>query len=541
MYRSQDFTRNLQGDLMGGITAAVVALPLALAFGISSGAGAVSGLYGAIIIGFFAAIFGGTPSQISGPTGPMTVVMAALIAKFTSAYPDQGLALAFSTVCLGGLLQVLMGYLRLGKYIVLVSYPVISGFMTGIGAIIILLQIGPFLGFPAGGSVIAAMTALPWQIANFDPPTLFVAGLTLTMVFLWSGKMNRLLPSPLLALVFVTLVVEVFFPGASITRIGEFPSSLPSFQLPIWRLELLQEMFVGALVLATLGSIDSLLTSLVADNISGTQHDSDRELIGQGMGNAISGLFGGLSGAGATMRTVVNMRAGGNGPLSGTLHALVLFIIISGGGAVFEKIPLCVLAGILVKVGFDIIDWQFLKRLHRLRIFPVALMMLVFILTVFVDLIVAVFAGVFIQNLVTVSRMSDFELDRIRISDGTKFTDFLSDEELAKLMSFAGKAVLIRITGPISYAVGRRLSRRFAWYRNKSLLVIDISDATVVGVSTALVIEAIMREMLSKGARVRLVDAHATLRDEFQRLGLLELIGQKNCLDSVIEALSPEA
>lgn len=245
------------------------------------------------------------------------MVMTAMIAHFIAEFPDQGLALAFTAVFLGGCMQALLGFLRIGKYIIMVPYPVISGFMTGIGAIIILLEIGPLLGFASSGNIQNAITSLPYQLANLDVQTLVIGGLTLAIIYLWRGKVSRFMPAPLLALVVATLTVSYAFPDSTMDRIGDIPFALPTLIIPTFKMALWQPIFVNALMLAILGSIDSLLTSLVADNVTGTQHDSDQELIGQGFGNAIAGLFGGLPGAGATMRTMVNIRAGGRGPLSG--------------------------------------------------------------------------------------------------------------------------------------------------------------------------------------------------------------------------------
>jgi len=355
--------KNLRGDIYGGLTAAVVALPLAMAMGVASGVGAIAGLYGAIILGFFAALLGGTPSQVSGPTGPMTVVMAAIFLQYTGMFPDnpaQGAALAFSVVVFGGLLQILMGFLHLGKYIELVPHPVVSGFMSGIGVIIILLQIGPILGEASISKPIDAFMSIPELISQMHLASLALGLLALAIVYgvpYFLPRLNRLIPSPLLALIIGTLVYVFFMPEGSTPIIGEIPTGLPDFHMPTIDPSLALTMLGSALTLAGLGAIDSLLTSLVADNITRSQHKSDRELIGQGIGNSIAGLFGGLPGAGATMRTVVNVKAGGRTPISGMLHAIVLLIIVLGAGSMASQIPKAVLAGILIKVGTDIIDW----------------------------------------------------------------------------------------------------------------------------------------------------------------------------------------
>lgn len=535
MFSLNRLTTNPLGDLSGGVTAAVVALPLALAFGISSGAGPIAGLYGAIIVGLFAAIFGGTPSQVSGPTGPMTVVMTAMIAGFVAKYPDSGLALSFTTVFLGGCLQAAFGLLRLGKYVVMVPYPVISGFMTGIGVIIIVLQLAPLLGQATQGNVLTAITLLPENIANINPSAAMLGALALAVTFGWRGKANRVLPSPLLALIVVTLAAYFIDPSHTVDRIGTIPSALPSLILPAFSGDLLKEMLVNALMLAVLGSIDSLLTSLVADNVTGTQHDSDRELVGQGIGNAVSGLFGGLPGAGATMRTMVNIRAGGSGPLSGVTHALVLVAVVAGAGKLFESIPLAALAGILIKVGVDIIDWPFLKRLRRLPNFAVFLMFTVFVLTVTVDLITAVFVGVFIKNTVVISKLSDLQLGEFVLSDGHANTELLTPEEQQFLSGEQGETVLLKLTGPISYGTGRGLNLLFDPFKHHQKLVIDIAYAKLIGVSTAMVLEQLVRKSLARNARVALVGADVKLHGELAKMGLIDVVGAKHCFENVTD------
>lgn len=350
---------NIRGDIYGGLTAAVVALPLALAFGVASGAGPIAGLYGAIFVGLFAALFGGTPAQVSGPTGPMTVVMAGVVTQFGHAP-----AMAFTVVMLAGLLQILFGVLKLGRYINLMPFPVISGFMSGIGVIIIILQLGPLVGHASpGGGILIALADVPRAYASPVVAAAAVGALALFIVFVWPSRLGRIVPSPLVALVIGTLVAVFVLPGAPV--LGEIPTGLPRPILPLFDLASVPLMLRAALILAVLGTIDSLLTSLVADNVTQTHHDSDRELIGQGIGNAVAGLFGAIPGAGATMRTVVNVRAGGRTPISGALHALVLLAMVLGLGGFAERIPHAVLAGILIKVGLDIIDWGYLQRIRR--------------------------------------------------------------------------------------------------------------------------------------------------------------------------------
>ena len=473
---------NLRGDIYGGLTAAVVALPLALAMGVSSGAGAVAGVYGAICVGFFAAIFGGTPAQVSGPTGPMPVVMAAIFAQYTAMFPDdpaRGAALAFTVVMLGGGMQILFGVLRFGKFIELVPVPVVSGFMSGVGVIIILLQLPPLLGFPAQPGPMASAGVMPeaWQQLNNG---VLLGLISLLVVYFLPRPIARLIPSPLVALIVGTLVAALIFGPGSVPTLGEIPTGLPSMQLPVIEFSLLPDMFVSALTLAALGSIDSLLTSLVADNVTRTYHNSDRELIGQGIGNTVAGFLGGLPGAGATMRTVVNVKAGGRTPISGVPHALVLLAIILGAGALASQIPHAVLAGILIKVGTDIIDWDLLRRVRHTPGTGVFIMMVVLLMTVFVDLIKAVAVGMAIAGVVFMKRMSDLQLASINVYRDVDESTPMGDEERAILNASGGRILLFHFGSPMSFGAAKGMARQLSLVGDYEVLVLDLSDVPMI-------------------------------------------------------------
>ncbi|MEL6454471.1 MAG: SulP family inorganic anion transporter, partial [Cyanobacteria bacterium J06623_5] len=392
--------RNLRGDLFGGLTAAVIALPMALAFGFASGAGPTAGLYGAILVGFFAALFGGTPTLISEPTGPMTVVITAVIASLMAANPENGMAMAFTVVMMAGIFQIVIGALKLGKYVTLMPYNVVSGFMSGIGLILIILQIGPMLGQPSPkGGVIGTLQNLPTLIANVQPSETILALLTVLIIVYFPKNLRKFAPPQLVAMIIGTVLSLTIFGNVDIRRIGEIPLALPTLNMPFFTGDQVRNMLIDAGVLGMLGSIDALLTSVVADSLTRTEHDSNKELVGQGIGNIISGLFGGLPGAGATMGTVVNIKAGGTTALSGLFRAVILLVVVLGASRLTQPIPLAVLAGIIIKVGLDIIDWGFLKRAHYLSRKSAAIMYGVIFLTVFVDLVIAVGIGVFVANI----------------------------------------------------------------------------------------------------------------------------------------------
>jgi SulP family sulfate permease len=530
--------RNLQGDIFGGITAAVIALPMALTFGVASGAGASSGLWAAILIGFFAALFGGTPTLISEPTGPMTVVTTAVIASLTAADPENGLAMAFTVVMLAGVFQIIFGFLKLGKYITLMPYTVVSGFMSGIGVILIILQTAPFLGQagPKGG-VIGTVQNLPTLIANINPLETLLAGLTVAILLFYPRQLKKFLPSQLLALIVGTLIAIFLFGNAEIRTIGEISVGLPSLQVPTFSASELQTMLVDGLVLGMLGCIDALLTSLVADSITRTEHNSDKELIGQGIGNLVSGLFGGIAGAGATMGTVVNIQSGGRTAVSGLTRALVLLVVVLGLSQYLTGIPSAVLAGIAFKVGIDIIDWGFLKRAHKISIKAALIMYGVIALTVFVDLIVAVGVGVFVANILTIERLSKHRADSVKAVTYDDEEIELNQEEKQLLERANGRVLLFYLSGPMIFGVAKAISREHNLINDYRALVLDLSEVPILGVTSALAIENAIEEALEKGRQVFLVGLQGQTERRLKNLGVMEKVPPQNIISDRTTAL----
>jgi SulP family sulfate permease len=400
--------QHLRGDIFGGITAAIVALPLALAFGVSSGLGAIAGLYGAIALGIFAALFGGTNTQISGPTGPMAVVSATVIASQIAYFGtlEEALPSILATFVLAGVLQIVLGIGKIGEYIKYMPYPVISGFMSGIGFIIIILQIFPLFGMTSPKTIIDTVTSISDIFSGFNYSAIILSFGTIATIYLFP-KITKAIPSTLVALIGFTLLA--YFLELGVPVIGDIPTGLPTVHWEVliptnWHDPAL--IFVEAITLAALGTIDSLLTSVVADNMTKTQHNSNKELIGQGIGNTIAGVIGGLPGAGATMRTVVNIRSGGKTKLSGVIHGFILLLVLLGAGAYAEMIPLSVLAGILVTVGIGIIDYKGIKDINLVPRSDAFIMLTVLILTVFVDLLQAVAVGMVLASVWFMKQMS---------------------------------------------------------------------------------------------------------------------------------------
>ncbi|MDA0651991.1 MAG: SulP family inorganic anion transporter [Proteobacteria bacterium] len=348
-----------------------------------------------------------------------------------------------------------------------------------------------------------------------------------------------MVPAPLIALVIGTLLVLFVFPDAPI--LGEIPTGLPHPQLPIFTVAAVPGIVHSALVLALLGSIDSLLTSLIADNITQTQHDSDRELIGQGIGNTIAGIFGAIPGAGATMRTVVNVRTGGRTPISGAIHALVLLAIVLGLGGLAGHIPHAVLAGILIKVGIDIIDWSYLKRLHGAPPAGVIFMVIVLLLTVLVDLITAVVVGITLASLLFVKRMSDLQLASIKaITNGTVEHD-LNEAEKAALDSGGGRVVLYHLSGPFSFGAAKGLARRLGASDDYDALVLDLSDVPFLDSSASLGLEDAILHAQDRDKQVYLVGLRPDVANTLKRLRVLTLLPDGHHHVSRLDALRQAA
>ena len=539
--------RHVQGDLFGGVTAAVIALPMALAFGVASGAGAEAGLYGAVLIGLFAALFGGTPTLISEPTGPMTVVFTAVIATMMAANPEQGMAMAFTTVMLTGVFQVMFGVLKLGRYVTMMPYTVISGFMSGIGFILIIIQLPPLLGYasPTGG-VLGSLAALPGLLAEVKPAEAALGLLSLAVLFLMPKRFRRFIPPQLLALIVGTLLaiylLPLLFSGETYRAIGSVPGGLPSLQLPTFSAGQWQTIVIDALVLALLGSIDALLTSVIADSLTRTQHNSDKELMGQGLGNLASGLFGGLPGAGATMGTVVNIQTGGRTALSGLTRAGILAVVVFGASALVEPIPKAVLAGIAIKVGIDIIDWGFIRRAHRVSIRGALIMYGVIAMTVFVDLITAVGIGLFVANVLTIRRLADLQSEGVRVlgladtEDGMECPD-ASPEDVRILRDPSNGVVLLCLSGPLIFGAAKAVTRQQNDLLGARSLVVDFTEVPHIGVTTSLAVETVIREAVEHGCRVYFAAVGEQPRKRLFSLGLSAAVPSSHWIETRSEAL----
>lgn len=463
-----DFS-NFKGDLFGGLTAGIVALPLALAFGEQTEMGAIAGLYGAIAVGMIAALFGGTPTQVSGPTAPMTVVSAVVIADaidYTGSL-SAALPIILSTFCVAGILQILLGAMKIGKYVRYIPYSVVSGFMSGIGVIIIVTQLFPFIGVNApNGGPLGTLQALDQIPENLNYWSIGVATLTILIIYGFP-KITKVVPSTLIALLALTVAVVFWIPADTVLQLnseGPIPSGIPAFHFQFFSafsdLKNFEMVLQYAVTLAFLGAIDSLLTAVVADNITKTKHDSDQELVGQGLGNIAASIIGGLPGAGATMRTVINIRSGGKTNLSAIFAGVFLLIVLLGAGPIVGYVPNAVLAGILITVGIGIIDYRGFRDLTKVPKSDAIVMVVVLLLTVFVDLLVAVAVGMVIATVLFMKKTADLAEERSFASLPAEIKQETTWDDEAPLIDLHGDHVFIKhLDGPLFFGFASAFQR----------------------------------------------------------------------------------
>ena len=524
--------QSLKGDIFGGVTAGIVALPLALAFGVQSGLGAAAGLYGAIGLGIFAALFGGTNTQISGPTGPMTVVSATTIALLIAQKGSIESALPAILLCfvLTGAFMILMGILKLGQYIKYIPYPVVSGFMTGIGVIIIMLQLFPMLGYESPKTIPQILVNIGDPLRDIHYPSLGLTVLTMIIVYLFP-KVSKTIPSTLVALISVTVLAWGL--SMDVAIIGAIPSGLPNLHFELFTaISDFNLILMPAVTLAALGAIDSLLTSVVADNVTKTSHESNKELIGQGIGNMVAGMIGGIPGAGATMRTLVNINSGGTTKMSGVIHGVFLLLVLLGLSSMAALIPIPVLSGILLTVGISIVDKKGLSHIGKITKTDAIVLIIVLILTVFVDLLQAVAAGMIISSIIFIKQMGDIT------QKASTTTSIESDEEAEYLHDRYHIDISIRpfvsiktINGPLFFGNSEyfmQLSKKIP--DAIKLLIIDMRHVPYIDQSGLYSLESIILSLEQNKVQVYLLHLQKQPHAMMKNILLIPNVVESNSL-----------
>jgi SulP family sulfate permease len=530
--------KNFKGDLSGGVVAGIVALPLALAFGVQSGMGAIAGLYGAIALGILAAALGGTQTQASGPTGPMTVVSATFIAIAIglAGSLENALGIIVATFVLGGLFQIFFGLINIGSYIKYFPYPVISGFMSGVGLIIILLQIFPFAGLTAPSSTVGVIKDFPRLISELNIAAIGIGGITVLIFYLFP-RITKAIPSALVALLVASFAAYLF--KLEVPLIGDIPTGLPSLKIEgLFNIDPAAYVIIVeyAFLLAVLGSIDSLLTSVIADNITKTKHNSNRELIGQGIGNAVAGLIGGIPGAGATKGTVVNINSGGKTRLSGVIHGLFLLVVLLGAGKYAAYIPIPVLAGILIPVGLNIIDAKGLKHLLVVPRSDAFVLVLVLLITTFGNLIYAVAIGVILASVLFMKRSGDIAE---KGTSGSTLADFKGeqpwDDERKLFDEFKNSIYVKHLYGPLFFGFTSHFLKLFKNLDGGiKVLIIRMDRVPYIDQTGLYAMEETLFDLRKKGLQVIIIGLQSQPRHMFQSIDIIpDLIPEEHIFETM--------
>ncbi|GAB4197125.1 MAG: SulP family inorganic anion transporter [Coleofasciculaceae cyanobacterium] len=515
--------RHWRGDLTGGLTAAVVALPLALAFAVASGVEPKAGLYTAIVAGIVAAIFGGSPVQITGPTGAMAVVLVGIVAKY-------GIEKVWIAGVIAGIIQVALGIAKLGRLVKFIPYPVTAGFTNGIAVIIFCGQLNNFFGLqlPRSEHFLPGLWDTVTHIEGVNWAAMGLAMIVIATKLLWP-RINNTIPGSLVGLVLATAVASFFH--LHVPTIGSIPQSLPVLQsIPHWTdFNLVRELINPALALAALGSIESLLSAVVADGMTVSEkHNSDRELIGQGLANIVVPFFGGIPATGAIARTAVNVRAGGKTRLSGVIHGVALAIIVLALAPLASKIPLAALAGILMVVSVRMIEWEAIGLLMRATYSDFAVMMLTWLVTICFDLVLAVEVGLIAAGALFIKRMSDLSLAKIPETEvfppGTPL-------ELSKQIA------VYRVDGPLFFGAAERFVTFLRDEPEVKYLILRLRFVPNMDTTGLVALEDIYHDLKRHDCRLILTGLQPEIKQLLERSGLLGKIGLSNCFETTTEAI----
>ena len=522
---------NIGGDILAGVVVAIIALPLALAFGVGSGLGAITGLWGAICGGIVGSLFGGSRFGVSGPTGPKMAQLAMIMVGYRLASGGPDLTAAFAIIFFSGIILIVISLLGISKLIYYVPYSVVSGFMCGIGVIVMILEFDSFFGHSSPESVRAGLHDIPDAIRHYKISALMVSVPTLAVLFLWPyiGKKIpklKMIPSPLLALITGTAIANMGH--LNIAFIGDIPTGFPALHWPDW--SKFGEYLGPAAGLAGLAVFDSLLTCVVADNMTGFKHSSDRESFGQGLANCAAGLVGGLTTATATMRTVANIQSGGKTPLAALIHGLVLLALVLGLGPYAEHIPMACLAAILFKVGIDILDYRILPVLHRLPFTDMIVFWTVLIVTVVEDLLWAMVVGVILALFRFVVEMSRIYKSNIGYLENEALGEMLEDD-------LKGHVKILRPHGPLFFGAVKQLEETYENADPHETLIIKLKGVSMIDLSGAYALEDLVIRAKGNGKQVLICSAPPHVMKVLESVKVLDRVEQKNYFEIVDDAI----
>jgi SulP family sulfate permease len=517
-------------NLGAGLIVGIVALPLAMAFAIASGAKPEQGIYTAIIAGVVVSVCGGSRVQIAGPTGAFIVILAGITAKY-------GIAGLQTATLMAGIILLLMGWARLGGIMRYIPDPVIVGFTTGIATIIWVAEWRDFFGLPAvsGAHFHEKLLQLLAALPSLHASTTLLAAFALALLLVTPRIPGlRKIPAPLIAMVAATLIVAIWHPEGVATigsAFGGIPQTLPAFELPDLSFARIAELIGPAFTIAMLGAIESLLSAVVADGMAGTRHNSNQELIGQGIANILTPLFGGFAATGAIARTATNIRNGGNSPLAGVTHSLVLLAIIVALAPLAVHIPLCALAAILFVVAWNMSELpHFVRMVRRAPRYDVGILLITYVLTVFVDLVVAVNIGVILASLVFLQRMAGAVEVRVH-----KAADLAAELHAAGLDTLPDDVLVYGIDGPFFFGDAENLEHALvASHTLPRVLIIRLARVPFMDITALNTLEEVAMTLRKRGVRVMVSEANSRVGGKLRHAGIEALLGA----DAVHEHLS---
>ena len=514
------------GDILGSLNSAIVALPQALAFGVATGFGASAGVWGAIILCFIAGIIGAKVPLVSGITGPVTIVIASIMHAL-----NADISSVILVIFMAGILQIVLSLTSLPVIVKYVPYPVISGFMNGVGVIIIIMQINPLIGCPVMSNTINSITALFQNLDNINLQALFIGALTLLIVFAIPKKFNKIIPSQAIALVICTFISIKM--GLNVERISEISVGMPALTLPKAHLHEVITYFSYAVMLAIVLSSESLLTVLVADSLIKTKTSSKTMLLGQGIGNMVCALTGSLPGSAATMRTVAAINTGSTTRLTAVINPIILIILLFKLSGFVAQIPLAVLAGILIKIGYDIIDVKLLKVIKLAPKDDLYVLAVVFILTVFYNLIVAVGAGITCAALLYAKRTAD----SAKLIHKTVYDKDI--EKLEKLLDkdYKHKIRVVHIDGQFFFGSATQLISQFEDVWGTKILILDYSSENLLDISAIFALEDIIIRLRAQKIKILLVLKSAEVKKQLDAHGIIALTEEEKIFYSELEAI----
>lgn len=517
----------LAGDLLGSLNSAIVALPQALAFGVATGFGASAGVWGAIILCMIAGLIGGKIPLVSGITGPVTIVIASIMHAL-----NADISSVILVIFMAGILQIILALTSLPAIVKYVPYPVISGFMNGIGVIIILMQLNPLIGCPVMSNTINSIGAFFHNLHNINTDALLIGGLTLAIVFAVPKRFNKIIPSQAIALVICTFISIKM--GLNVDRISEISLNMPALTLPKTGLHEIITYFHYAVTLAIVLSAESLLTVLVADSLIKTKTSSRSMLLGQGLGNLVCALSGALPGSAATMRTVAAINTGSTTRITAIINPLILLFLLFQLSGFVAQIPLAVLAGILIKIGYDIIDVKLIKVIKFAPKDDLYVLCLVFVLTVFYNLIVAVGAGITCAALLYAKRTAD----SAKLVHKTVY-----DKDIAKLeklldKDYKHKIRVVHIDGQFFFGSATQLVSQFEDIWGTKYLILDYSSDAELDISAIFALEDIIIRLKAQGIKTLLVLKSDTIFKQLAEHQIVSQLGEKHVFFKELEAIN---